>query len=57
MGRGVNVSKAPLGGGIKRVEGIEEIQVHVEGERETICPLPGIDEFHSSIPLQSGIFV
>ena len=57
MGRGDNFSKVPLGVGAKRVEGIEEIQVHAEGERSTVHSLPRIDEFHSSIPLQSGIFV
>ena len=40
MGRGVNVSKAPLGGSTKRVKGVEEIQVHAEGERSAMFPLP-----------------
>ena len=57
MGKGANFSKVMLGGGTKRVEGIKEIQVHVEGERENVCPLPGIDEFQSSISLISIIFV
>ena len=57
MGRGANFSKVSLGGGTKRAEGIEEIQVHVEGERETVLPLLGIDEFQSSISLLYGIFV
>ena len=31
MGRGANFSNILLGGGTKRVKGIEEIQVHAEG--------------------------
>ena len=57
MGRGVNVSKASLGGGTKRVEGVEEIQVHTEGEILTMHPILGIDEFQSSISFLSNIFV
>ena len=57
MGIGAIFSKVSLGGGTKGVEGNEEIQVHLEGERENVCPLPGIDEFQGSISLLSGIFV
>ena len=57
MGSGANFLKVSLVGSTKRVVGIEEIQVHAKGERETICPLPGIDEFQSSISLLSHIFV
>ena len=32
MLRGVNVSKSPLGGSTKRVEGVEEIQIHADRE-------------------------
>ena len=57
MGRGVNFLKVLLGRGTKRVEGIEEIQIHAEGERSNVFSLLGIDEFQSSISLLSGIFV
>ena len=57
MGRWANFSKVSLGGGTKSVEGIEEIQVHAEGEIEIVCPLRGIDEFQGSISLLSDILV
>ena len=57
MGKGVNVSKYLLGGGTKRVEGIEEIQAHAEGERSSMFPLIGIDDFYIYSSLLYNIFV
>ena len=57
MGKGANVSKVSLGGSTKRTKGIEEIQLHADGEREIVRPLPGIYEFQSSISLLSYIFL
>ena len=44
MGRGVNFSKVLVGEGAKRIERIEEIQIHTIRKRSNVRSLSGIDE-------------
>ena len=57
MGRGANFQRFRWEEVQKELKGIEEIKVHEEVEISIVCPLPGIDEFQSSISLLSGILV
>ena len=57
MGKRANISEVPLRRITKIIEGVEEIQVHAEGERPAVHSLPRIDEIQSPITRLSYIFI
>ena len=44
MGRRDNIREVSLGRSTKRIEVVEEVQVHAKGEIPTVHSLPRIDE-------------
>ena len=44
MRRQVNFPKVSMGGGAKIIEGIEEIEIHIDRKISNVCSLSAIDD-------------